>query len=236
VPSSKIYQVLGRLCEKEAVLQIEESGKTLYAAQSPKDLVSVRRSELENTLNGLEAELEAMAGPAMAHYVWNLRQVSDFYNQSRLIIQNCQNELLISAYEPELIALSQNIIAAESRGIRVAIVHFGPSSLQTGSRYYHPIEDTLALEHGGRTFTICADQQVALTATLGLNSSIDGAWSRSSGFVLLAKDYIKHDIYLTKIVARFDQELSQRFGSRYKLLRDIHNDFDFQEDSNDRMD
>jgi hypothetical protein len=43
-------------------------------------------------------------------------------------------------------------------------------------------------------------------------------------FVTLAEDYVKHDIYMMKIVQRFDRQLIDRFGRKYHKLRDIFND------------
>ena len=40
----------------------------------------------------------------------------------------------------------------------------------------------------------------------------------------LAEDYVKHDIYIMKIVERFDPELQARFGPGYEKLRDVWND------------
>ncbi len=75
---------------------------------------------------------------------------------------------------------------------------------------------------------------VALTGTIaqsdgesggdGEAERVSGAWSRSEGFVLLAEDYIKHDVYIMKIVARFDRPLVKRFGRGYWRLRDIFSD------------
>jgi hypothetical protein len=42
--------------------------------------------------------------------------------------------------------------------------------------------------------------------------------------VTLAEDYVKHDIYIMKIVERFDPELQRRFGPGYEKLRDVWND------------
>ena len=52
----------------------------------------------------------------------------------------------------------------------------------------------------------------------------EGAWSRNHAFVTLAEDYVKHDIYIMKIVERLDPELQRLFGPRYEKLRDVWND------------
>jgi hypothetical protein len=46
--------------------------------------------------------------------------------------------------------------------------------------------------------------------------------------VNLAEDYIKHDIYVMKIVSRFGPELQERFGENYSMLRDVFTDQEFE--------
>ena len=71
---------------------------------------------------------------------------------------------------------------------------------------------------------------MALMATIQNEQRCQGARSRSKGFITLAEDYIKHDIYIMKIVKRFDPELINTFGQNYKLLRDIFSDKDSNSD------
>jgi hypothetical protein len=57
----------------------------------------------------------------------------------------------------------------------------------------------------------------ALLGTFSEDKPAEGAWSENQGFVNLAEDYIKHDIYVMKIVRRFGQEMQKRFGENYHL-------------------
>ena len=60
--------------------------------------------------------------------------------------------------------------------------------------------------------------------TVFSKDEVDGAWSKNRGFVTLAEDYIKHDIYIMKIVRRYDEALISTFGKGYTMLRDIFSD------------
>ena len=55
-------------------------------------------------------------------------------------------------------------------------------------------------------------------------SRASSARKTGSGFITLAEDYIKHDIYIMKIVRRFDETLLEKFGDNYKHLRNIFED------------
>jgi len=52
----------------------------------------------------------------------------------------------------------------------------------------------------------------------------EGIWSMNEGFVIMAEDYIRHDIYFMKLVERFDPLLREKFGEGYEKLRDVYRD------------
>jgi len=224
VPSSKIYQVFARLVEKEAVVILEEGGKSLYAAQPPKEFLARRREDFEENVRGVQESLESMAGMAPVSYIWNIRRYDELMNRLRQILRDAKREVILSAYAPELAVVRPELEALAERGVKLAVVHFGPHAYSVGNQYFHPIEDTLMAEHGGRMMTVVSDSETALTATIVSEREVGGAWSQSRGFVLLAEDYVRHDIYITKIVSRFDEDLTKTYGNRYHLLRDVFQD------------
>ena len=125
---------------------------------------------------------------------------------------------VISAWGDEVKALAGSLSEREGK-VPMALVHFGTPTISFGQTYEHPIADTLYAERGGRGFSLVADGRIALVATFFEDGHVEGAWSKNPGFVLLAEDYIKHDIYIMKIVRRFNQELEGKFGPGYAALR-----------------
>jgi hypothetical protein len=51
-----------------------------------------------------------------------------------------------------------------------------------------------------------------------------GAWSRNRAFVAAAEDYLKHDIYVQKIVGRFHDLLVRTYGPNFNRWRDVFSD------------
>ena len=71
---------------------------------------------------------------------------------------------------------------------------------------------------------VVADSKEALVGTVRGEIVAEGASSRNDGFVSMAEDYIKHDIYMMKVVSRFDPQLKARFGPQYEKLRNVFAD------------
>jgi sugar-specific transcriptional regulator TrmB len=224
LPTSKIYEVLAKLIEQGLALEMHENNRKRYTALGSQDFINKYRGELNRTIDKLEYDLNSFKGQTNVSYIWNMDSHEDFIQITKEAIGQCHKELLLSLWPQEAEVFSKDLEQAVKKGVLMASIFYGKEGLDKGQVFHHPIEDTIYNEKGGRGFTLVADQNMAITATIQGTDSIQGAWSRSEGFIALAKDYIKHDVYIMKIVRRFDKELINTFGPKYKLLRDIFSD------------
>lgn len=223
IPNPKIYDVMNRLLERGMVEQVEQEKKR-YIPLEPRDFIRQQRSRTSRHLDQLEESLEReKLAPALS-FVWNIRSGKELLEQAALLIENCRSTLLLSLWPEEYALLADSLDQAEKRGISLALVQFGEQPSDKGQCFRHPIADTLFEEKGGRSFALCADSSAALMGIFKPDGSVEASWSRSFGFTSLAEDYIRHDIYIMKIVKRFDPLLVERFGENYHLLRDVFHD------------
>lgn len=228
IPSSKIYEVLNRLKDRKAVIFLEEKGKQRCAPLEPEELLALQRKQMEQTLDGLGELLKEESGPSKISPIWNLNHKEDWETRLPVIIGSSKKELILSAWYEDLVPLENLLRKQAATGLHISIVIFGTKKFDFCQCFLHPIRETLEEEQGGRSFSLVSDRQRCILATLNKSGSVEGAWSSNRGFVELAREYIKHDIYLTKIVERMDPELQAWFGENYYLLRDIYSDRDLQ--------
>lgn len=224
IPTSKIYEVISRLLEKGVVILADENKTKRYIPIDPAEFIDSRKNKLEVTLNELKQNLINIQTDTDISYIWNVREYEFLMEKAQRMVLSAEKSLLISGWNEELSFLEENLQNREKEKIRIAIVHFGKIIIRAGQIFQHPIEDTIYNEKGGRGFVIIADSKEALMATVFEENRVEGAWSVNKGFVTLAEDYVKHDIYIMKIVNRFDAQLIERFGEKYVKLRDIFND------------
>jgi len=226
VPTSKVYEVLDRLEGRAMVRALEEGGRKRYLPQPPDEFVEATRRRLGDTLDALKADLARLGGPRDLATVWSLADVPALLDKACRMVEASAETLLVSAWNPEARLLAPLLARARARGVKTALVHFGSGGLDLAGVFRHPIEDTIYAEKGGRGLTVVADGREALMGTLGDGEGpvVEGAWSLNRAFVTLAEDYVKHDIYLMKIIERFDPQLQTRFGPGYEKLRDVWND------------
>ncbi len=224
LPTSKIYEVLSRLSEKAVVMEIVENDKKRYIPIEPDEFVKKYHGKMEQTLSVLNTELPLLKQESHVSYIWNVTDYGEFINKARQLISLTKTELLISTWNQELQQLSELLKKKEQQKVKIAIVHFGQAEQKIGLIFRHPIANTIYAEKGGRGFVLISDSREVLMGTVQKDGKVEGAWSKNRGFVTLAEDYVKHDVYIMKIVERFDQLLISRFGINYVKLRDVFSD------------
>jgi sugar-specific transcriptional regulator TrmB len=229
VPTSKIYEVLERLVQRGVARAYESDGKKRYVPQPADDFVESTRENLGRNLDLLKTELRTIGSPSDVSYIWNLSDYPSLIDKATRMIREATNRVLVSAWPSEAEVLAPLLVRADQRGVKTALVLFGHEKVAAPQVFLHPIENTIYEEHGGRGLVVVSDGQQALVGTVqaeegGHPGTVEGAWSLNRGWVTLAEDYVKHDVYIMKIVHRMDAELVKRFGHNYALLRDIFSD------------
>jgi HTH-type transcriptional regulator, sugar sensing transcriptional regulator len=225
VPSSKVYEVLGRLQEKDVVFVSDGGGRAKsYVPVDPEEFIDRYRTRVTRALDGLRDDLEAISADEPVGYIWNVHGRAALVEHARHLVTRAEETLLISGWDEELADLQLAIAAAHRRKVRVAVIDYGTLPLEAAAVYTHPIKDTIHGEKGGRGLTLCADARVALMGLVQDDGVGHGAWSRNHAFVAAAEDYLKHDIYVQKIVGRFHDLLVRTYGPNFTRWRDVFSD------------
>ena len=206
IPSSKIYEVIGKLCDREIVQPVDNGDTKRYTALDPSEFIAHHRFKMESSLGRLSKGLSSLKRDAYKSTIWNMSEYDILIDKASRMICEARRELLISVWKEEFAPLYPHAAKAAKRNVKTAVIHFGKAEHTAGQLFEHPIADTLFSEKGGRGIVVVADAREALIGTVYEDGSVDGGISENSGFVTLAEDYVKHDIYIMKIVNRYDAE------------------------------
>ena len=225
VPTSKIYETVNKLLKRGAIQFSESDGadNPSYVALPPQDLSEQLNREIQARTSALLPILDELKTSQVADFIWPLASLEALKDKATGMIQSAQKSLLISCWPQELEWLYAPLAEAHGNGVAVAVVHFGIPDKTIGATYHHPAEKTLYEEKGGRGLTLVADSKEVVIAHLARDKSLNSCWSKNSAFVTVAEDYVKHDVYITKVTKHLKQEVLDRYGSEYEQLRDIFN-------------
>lgn len=223
IPSSKIYEVLRRLEFRHIIQSIHGERSKMFIPVPPDEFVQNFRSSVEDNLHAVQNELSTMKTGLDTNYMWHIKNYETLLQKAKRMISTARESLLILLFKEEMIELSEHLNEAVQKNVKVAIIHYGFTELKLSQLYIHPAEDTIYALKGFRGFTLVADVKEAINGNIDINGT-DAIWSMNEGFVTMAEDYIRHDIYLMKTLQRFAPLMRKKFGDRYEKLRDVYRD------------
>ncbi len=225
VPSSKIYEVIKKLEIRHMVQSIHAERTRMFIPTTPEEFIERFRTVVEDNLQAVRYELGSFKPGIDTSYTWHIKDYDNLILRAKRMLYTSQETILLSVWPEEIEVLSGPLKDTESRGVKIAVLHYGATNIKIGQVYRHPVEDTTFARKNVRGFSLVVDSKEALTGKIDGHET-EAVWSMNEGFVMMAEDHIKHDIYVMKIVSRFDPLLKKRFGFRYEGLRDVFKDED----------
>jgi len=223
IPTSKIYEVIRKLESRGMIQTIRGEGhRRLFIPVPPQEFVRNYRTMVEEALRVVETELQGIGMAIDTSYIWHIRDYETLLMRARRMIETAERTIQLVLWPEEMDALGECIGNAEGRGVRMAIVHYGPTSSRVGQIFRHPPDGSIFSQKGLRGFFLVSDSREALAGSIGKGT--EAMWSMNESFVMMVEDYIRHDIYFMKVAERFDHLMRERFGDGYERLCDIYSD------------
>jgi len=223
IPSSKIYEVLNKLELRHIVQSIRGERSKMFIPVPPDEFVENFKTTVENKLHAVKSELFSCKTGFDSAYTWHIKNYEALIHRAKRMITTARENILLITWKEEMSELEEDLRKAANKDVKLAIMHYGYTDMKLRQIYIHPAEDTIYAEKSIRCLTLVADSREALNGKID-SKSTDAIWSMNSGFVTMAEDYIRHDIYLMKTVQRFAPQLRKKFGDRYEKLRDVFKD------------
>jgi HTH-type transcriptional regulator, sugar sensing transcriptional regulator len=217
IPPSKIYEVLNKLLNKSVVIPTG-ANPVKYVPQDVGVFLKNLKDETCRAIESLEQNLPK-GRPDISHTIWQVPDRSQLLHKAKSLIDECIQEILISGWPNELEELIP--VLEKKKGVKIAAVVYGELSLHVGTVYNHTIAEIKRTEKGGREFTLVTDNHNLLQAIIPGARSITGVWTTNETLVDVAKDFILHDIYCWKMIARCESHIKQAFGADFSRLRKI---------------
>jgi sugar-specific transcriptional regulator TrmB len=206
IPRSRIYETLERLMVKGLAVSFQEE-PVVYAPLAADALQSQLKETFNNNLSALEEELERLAAGGEPEILWNIRGQEAILTRARGMIARATRAVYLVAWAGTLEMLRKELETADNRGLRVIIISCGDIEGMPGTYYCHAFEEAIVRIGSGSINLVVDSQEVLTGAVLGSEGGTAEAcvavWSRNKGLVFTTEEYIRHEVYLHKVIERF---------------------------------
>lgn len=222
VPRSTVYETLGKLVGRGAAYEVRAGEASVgYLSLPPTALLDRMRREFDRSIDLLTAELPQVASPPDVRLVHSLADRTSLLARAEDVVAAARDELFVSGWPDEVAALKPITRRADAEGVDVSVVVFGddpePVGRTTTHRYSSP---EVVLENlGCRLLVVAADREQAVIGGV-VNGDAWGVYTDDPAVVLVAVEYVRHDIALHVIADKFATEDFETFWtSEPALLR-----------------
>lgn len=224
VPPSKIYETLGRLLEKGAVLKAQDE-PVRYLARPWAEVSSRLMAQLGGAAETVAAELGKLQQPEAPRAIWSLPDMDSVLDTARSFLAAATGTVFASVWDDEMPVLQPALEDAARRGVQVHVAVYGGTRLSAATGYDLTACGRSAMERlsGRRLMTLVADGKDALVAELHPGGGVEAIRTDASVVGLLVAEYVKGDVLGRLLIndmgeARFE-ELRRDPGVIDALLR-----------------
>jgi sugar-specific transcriptional regulator TrmB len=223
IPQPKVYETLRRLVDKRAVVRLGAE-PTRFVAVPAEHLLSQLDGEFRRRLADARAALARLAA-APGRVAYRALEALDSWEavaeRARTVLDGAARHVYLSAHGEQLAVLAEAVQAADARGVRIDLLHFGPLALdlQHGATVRHASTDGVVYRrHQARHLALVADGQQALWALAPDGDRWEALAADDPLLAALVKGYIRHDLYVQRIFADFSDALRARYGATLEGL------------------
>jgi len=204
IPRSMVYEALGRLVNRGAVLTLQQGDTTRYAPVPVNALLDNMRHKYEDAID--------VAHETLAHYetlvpldqAWNIEGRDAILSKARDMIGGAREELLLAASDRTLVDVMPQLQEAHERGVRVRVLVSGDAELGFGQVVRHPQAESV-FQQLGQSIVVVADGAQALVGGTGAEDT--AVWTGNRHLVFIARQYIWQEMFTQRASERLGRDL-----------------------------
>jgi len=198
VPRSMVYQTLGRLEEKAAVVRLsgEEGEPQQYEPVAPKLVIAHLSARFQATCEQVENELNALAKTPPAEVVLNIIGIEDILHRAAILIRQAQQHISLMGGSPELAALEPDLNVAVERGVSARIVSIGTAPVVQGQVVTFLGENVSAPT---RFLLVIADTAPVLIATFPPEARATAVFTDNQILARLLSAFLNTEYYIVRL-------------------------------------
>ncbi|ULT56831.1 TrmB family transcriptional regulator [Neobacillus drentensis] len=215
VPKAKIYEVLTRMVEKGLVLDSVSEKKKLYTALPLNLVIEKLTKEFEENISQLKNN--TYQNNRSDDRVWSLKMDSSIQLQCKQLLQEAKHSIQISVWKEDFQAFLPILIEKEQSGVKVEALVVGDVQASTLSSLHilSPNEEHRRLE---KNRLIIIDEETILFAGVE-NDAWQAMLTKSKPFVKFFVEFFYHDVVLTKVTKKYEDQLMKDEEFKHLLLR-----------------
>ncbi len=204
VPRSMVYEALGRLQVRGAVLTTDKERATLYRPLPPDVLLDRYSQEQARLTRNLREGLRALHTSHEEDRYWTIGGRDTVLSYAGQMVRSGRSEVYAVLNDDALEALRDEIVAADARGASIGALLTGSGTLNCGQVARHPPRES-ELQELTHSLIVVVDNRESLVAGMGAEAT--ATITRNRNLVMIARQFVWMELFAQRIYTRLGAEL-----------------------------
>ncbi len=207
VPRSMVYEALGRLHARGAVLKTGNQRATLIRPVPPDILLERFESEHRSLLKNLQEGLGELYNAQQEEHLWSISGSHTVLAYAKQMIEGVKDEILLVLNDTHLDTFGDGIQAACEAGVAASAVLTGDKELFCGQSVRHPPLESELQQLSDMLVVIVDDHECLIANTKG---DTIATITTNRNIIFIAKQFIWMEIFTQRIYTQLGQNLIEK--------------------------
>ncbi len=210
IPRSMVYEALGRLDTRGAVLKTEEQKATLYRPMPPDALLDRLTDEHERRITTLRQGLTRIYNAQDEGYLWTLAGEDTILSYAQDMLTHARTEAMLVLTDDNLERLRGGVHAAAERGVSIGALLTGEGKLEVGQVIHHPPRES-QLHKLADSLVVVVDEQEVLIAS-SRPTSYTATVTTNTNMVQIGRQFVWMELFAHRIFSQLGTDVLERLS------------------------
>ncbi|WP_099159599.1 TrmB family transcriptional regulator [Virgibacillus ndiopensis] len=222
VPAPKVYEALKKMNDQGLVFTVSggNNGKQVrYSALPYKELLKSKKDTFMNHYEFLSHSLADVS--SRSDVDWSELFVIKGYLSSIEVVQTavieCNSQIILSCWKREFDLLRDLLQKAYERGVKIVTIIFDKEDIDVPWDCFNHYNEGLS-RHNGELSVVIDNKKAILLHSL--EDSPHSVVSSHPVMVSITRNYIRHDIYINRVIHDFEKMITDYYGQNLENLID----------------
>jgi Cd2+/Zn2+-exporting ATPase len=210
IPRSMVYEALGRLDVRGAVLKTEEAKATLYRPMPPDAFLDRLAAEHQRRMGTLRHELNTLYTARDEGHLWSFSGEEAVLSYARDMISQAKHEVMLVLTDDNLSQLYQEIMQVHRRGVAVGALLTGEKTLDIGQVAHHPPHES-QLHKLAESMVVVVDEHEVLIAS-SYPTHYAATVTTNSNMVQIGRQFVWMELFAHRIFSQLGPDVLEKLA------------------------
>jgi sugar-specific transcriptional regulator TrmB len=209
IPRSMVYEALGRLSGRGAVLHVGEDRVTHYRPLPPEILLDRHMHEQERRVTNLREVMRSIYVDQEEERIWSIKGEETILTYASRMIRKAKDEVSLVLADAHLDILSHEICDAYERNIVVSALLTGEGELGCGEVARHPPLESELQQLTGMLVVVVDQEETLIASSIG---ELSATITNNRHLILIARQFVWMELFAQRIYKKIGDEIMPKLS------------------------